>query len=154
MKEKILRVGKIALPILTLFLYCSTFIEFSGSMPPSTVSVWNMLLSVLFLLSYTFTLWVYRKNETVLWFSISVWVLFGILTLIQFFFSFSLPNFKLPTLIYDLVVTPFHGLMFFAHDIGELLLFCIIPVILLITYQIVLLILLKSNILKKKEENQ
>lgn len=154
MKEKILRVGKIALPILILVLYCSTFIEFSGNMPPSTVSVWNMLLSVLFLLSYAFTLWVYRKNETVLWFSISIWALFGILTLIQFFSSFYLPNFKLPTLIYDLVVTPFHGLMFFAHDISELLLFCINPVIMLITYQIVMLVLLKSNILKKKKENK
>lgn len=154
MKEKILRVGKIALPILTLFLYCSTFIEFSGSMPPSTVSVWNMLLSVLFLLSYTFTLWVYRKNETVLWLSLTISAVWGILVLIQLFFPAFLLNSKLPTAINDLVVTPFNGLTFWAQNVSAYVILLYFPMIVLATYKVVLLVLLKSNILKKKEANQ
>lgn len=154
MKEKILRIGKVALPILTLFLYCSTFIEIPSDTYPYPVTALNMLLSVLFILSYVLFLWVYRKNETVLWLSLTISAVWGILVLIQLFFPAFLLNSKLPTAINDLVVTPFNGLTFWAQNVSAYVILLYFPMIVLATYKVVLLVLLKSNILKKKEENQ
>lgn len=152
MKGKILRVGKIALPILAISFYILNFItSFQYIMPsPPPTTVLSLLLSILFFVSDILLLWIFRKNQGVLWFSL---VISALSTLAVIYAWIPLAVIDVPGVmeLNFMVVVSLYGFTFFPFMQGNGFKWLLtIAVILLFVYKLILLILLKINIRHKK----
>lgn len=151
MKEKILRVVKKSLPFLVAGLYIAcyvdTFIHFN---PYSfSASFLSMIFSVLFFVSCILFLWVFRKSSGILWFSLIISVLSAILI----FCGWLSPSFAMGMIIFILLVyAPFYGLNFlsFAQQDARFTWLLVTILILMFSYKLVLLILLKKDFYNKR----